>query len=171
MRIKVNLNDQEEEIEVIRQGDRLRVTRAGQTIEATIIHKDGPHFVLEVEEKGPGLFIRRKRIRAAGFKDGEYRQLWANGRLVNYRRVRDGAAALDEGPIPTLSATIPAVVSEILVSLDEEVNRGAKLLLLESMKMIMPIQSPCDGRVIAINCKVGEAIQPGLQLIEIEPTA
>jgi biotin carboxyl carrier protein len=168
MRIKVVLNNQEEDIEVIRQGDRLLVTRGGQTSEVLVIHTDGAHFVLEVEDKGPGSFVQRKRIRAAGYADGDDRQLWANGRLINYKRIREGATIQDDEQLASLSASIPAVVSEILVGVGDEVKSGTKLILLESMKMIMPVKAPCDGRVSAINCAVGEAIQPGLQLIDIE---
>jgi biotin carboxyl carrier protein len=168
MRIKVILNDQEEEIEVIRQGDRLLVTRQGQTSEVMIIHTDGAHFVLEVEDTGPDSFVRRKRIRAAGHAEGDDRQLWANGRLINYKRVREGVSGQADEQLTSLSASIPAVVSEILVDAGDGVKSGTKLILLESMKMIMPIQAPCDGTIIAINCAVGEAVQPGFQLIEIE---
>jgi biotin carboxyl carrier protein len=168
MLIKINLNDQEEEIEVVRQGDRLFVTREGQTFEALIIHTEGAHFVLEVEDEGPGGFVQRKRIRAAGHSDGDDRQLWANGRLINYRRIRKGVSGHEDEQLESLSASIPAVVSEIMVGIGDKVQRGAKLILLESMKMIMPIQAPCDGQVTAINCSVGEAVQPGLQLIEID---
>ncbi|MGB3716441.1 MAG: biotin/lipoyl-containing protein [Candidatus Promineifilaceae bacterium] len=168
MRIKVILNNQEEDIEVIRQGDRLLVTRGGQTSEVLIIHTDGAHFVLEVEDKGPGSFVKRKRIRAAGHADGDDRQLWANGRLINYKRIREGVTIQDDEQLTSLSASIPAVVSEILVGVGDEVKSGTKLILLESMKMIMPIKAPYDGQVCAINCAVGEAVQPGLQLIEIE---
>lgn len=168
MRIKVVLNDQEEEIEVIRQGDRLYVTRGDQTFEALIIHTDGAHFVLEVEEQGPGSFVKRKRIRAAGHDDGDERQLWANGRLINYKRIREGVTIQEDDQVASLSASIPAVVSEVLVGVGDEVKRGVKLILLESMKMILPIQAPCDGLITAINCAVGEAVQPGFQLVEIE---
>lgn len=168
MRIKVILNNQEEEIEVIRQGDRLLVTRGGQTSEVLVIHTDGAHFVLEVEDKGPGSFVQRKRIRAAGHADGDDRQLWANGRLINYKRIREGVTIQDDEQLASLSASIPAVVSEILVGVGDEVKSGTKLILLESMKMIMPVQAPCDGRVSAINCAIGEAVQPGFQLIDIE---
>jgi biotin carboxyl carrier protein len=168
MHIKVVLNNQEEDIEVIRQGDRLLVTRGGQTSEVLVIHTDGAHFVLEVEDKGPGSFVQRKRIRAAGHADGDDRQLWANGRLVNYKRIREGVKIQGDEQLASLSASIPAVVSEILVGVGDEVKSGTKLILLESMKMIMPIKAPFDGQVSAINCADGEAVQPGLQLIEIE---
>lgn len=169
MRIRVILNEREEELEVHRQGDRLQVTRGDQRFELLLIHTDGAHFVLEVEERGPESFVRRKRIRAAGYENGDERQLWANGRLINYRRLREGLPAQEDTQLASLSASIPAVVSEILVAVGDEVRVGAKLLLLESMKMIMPIQAPCGGRVKAINCSIGDAVQPGVQLVEIDP--
>jgi len=168
MRFKILLNEEEKEIEVIRQGDRLTVSYDGQNFEARIIYTDGPHFVLEVEESGPDGFIQRKRIRAAGYRDGDKRQLWANGRMVNYSRISDETHTIDDPRSASLSPTIPAVVSEILIELGQAVKSGDKLILLESMKMIIPIHSPCDGLVTAINCKPGEAVQPGQQLVDIE---
>jgi biotin carboxyl carrier protein len=168
MRFRVLLNEQEEEIEVIRQGDRLRIAYAEQAFEARLIHTDGPHFVLEVEEIGPDGFVCRKRIRAAGYRDGDKRQLWANGRLINYRLLRDGAARDLDTEAASLSASIPAVVSEIVVQIGDEVKAGDKLILLESMKMILSILAPYEGVVSAINCETGQAVQPGEQLIELE---
>ena len=168
MRFNVLLNEELKEVEVIRQGNNLRIGFDGQSFKARLIHTDDAHFVLEVEELGPDDFISRKRIRAAGFKEGDNRQLWANGRLVNYRIVRHGAAAPRDQQTASLSASIPAVVSEILVKVGQEVKIGDKLILLESMKMILPIQTPRAGFVIAINCVPGQAVQPGFQLVEIE---
>lgn len=168
MRFKVLLDKQEAEIEVIRQGDRLRVTYDEQTVEVRLIHTEDAHFVLEVEEQGPDNFVCRRRIRAAGYRDGDLRQLWANGRLISYRRLRAGASADLDVQAASLSASIPAVVSEILVTIGDQVRTGDKLILLESMKMILPVQAPCDGLVTAINCAAGEAVEPGFQLIELE---
>ncbi len=168
MRFKILLNEEEKEIEVIRQGDRLSISYDGQNFEARIIYTDGPHFVLEVEERGPGDFIYRKRIRAAGYLDGDNRQLWANGRLVSYRRISDEVPAISDPHSASLSPTIPAVVSEVLVKVDQVVKIGQKLVLLESMKMIIPIHSPCDGVVTVVNCSPGEAVLPGQQLVDIE---
>jgi biotin carboxyl carrier protein len=167
MRFKVLLNEEEKEIEVVRQGERLTISYDGQTFNVSIIHTEGAHFVLEVEEPGPGGFVSRKRIRAAGFHDGDKRQLWSNGRLVYYQRVREGAAAAPDAQAASLSASIPAVVSEILVDVGDQVSSGDKLILLESMKMILPIEAPCAGLITAINCKPGEAVQSGVQLVEI----
>lgn len=168
MRFNVILNEEQKEIEVTRQGENLRISYDGQTFEARLIHTVDAHFVLEVEEMGSDGFICRKRIRAAGCKKGDYRQLWANGRLVNYRVIRQGAAKPPDDQTVPLSATIPAVVSEILIQVGQTVNVGDKLILLESMKMIIPIQAPYEGTVSSIYCAPGEAVQPGRRLVEIE---
>lgn len=167
MRLKFLLNEAEKEIEVARQGDRLTISYDGQSFDARVIHTEGAHFVLEVEEPGPGDFVSRKRIRAAGYRDGDDRQLWSNGQLVYYQRLREGAAAAPDAQVASLSASIPAVVSEILIAVGDRVSVGDKLILLESMKMILPIEAPCDGRITAINCKTGQAVQSGIQLVEI----
>jgi biotin carboxyl carrier protein len=168
MRFKVLLNEEEKEIEIIRQGDRLRVSYDGRTFEVRLIHIDDAHFVLEVEEPGPDTFVCRKRIRAAGYKSGDMRQLWANGRLVNYKLIREGGADQQDLLATSLSTSIPAIVSEIAVEVGDRVKAGDKLLLLESMKMILPIKAPCNSIVMAINCVPGEAVQPGFQLVDLK---
>lgn len=170
MRLKVLLNEEEKEIEVTRIGDQLQITYDDRTYDARLIFTDEAHFVLEVEQPGPGDFISRKRIRAAGYRAGDQRQLWANGRLVNYRLIHEGAQAPVDNLAASLSASIPAVVSEIVVTPGDIVSAGDTLVLLESMKMILPIKSPCDGVVRSINCAPGEAVQPGFQLVDIDET-
>jgi biotin carboxyl carrier protein len=132
-----------------------------------LIHQDGAHYVLEVEEPDDKGFINRKRIRAAGYRDGDSRQLWANGRMVDYRLVQEGLDQTPDTSDPSLSVSIPAVVSEVLVKVGQRVKSGEKLILLESMKMILPIRAPFDGVIQSINCALGEAVQPGLQLIDL----
>jgi 3-methylcrotonyl-CoA carboxylase alpha subunit len=164
MKFKVKLNNQEEEIEVVRRGDLLQVTRSGTTTELRLLHADSDSLVLTVEQEG-----LRPLIKLAGYATGDRRQLWVNGRTLTYERVRP-RPALESGTAATvaLSATIPAVVSEILVREGDQVAAGDKLILLESMKMIMPIQAPYAGVVKAIHCAAGAAVQPGVQLIELE---
>lgn len=167
MKFTINIDGHEEELEVTRQQDRLRITRDGRTTEARVVYRDGPHFVLEYEEQ-VGDHVQRRRLRAAGYSDGDHRQLWVNGSNVYYERLRQGGAPAGTGAAAaSLSAPIPAVVSEILVSPGEQVIAGQKLILLESMKMILPIQAPRDGEVTAIHCEAGEAVEAGVELIEM----
>ena len=47
-------------------------------------------------------------------------------------------------------------------------TRDTVLIMLEAMKMELPIKAPRDGRVMAIACRPGELVQPGVPLIEFE---
>jgi 3-methylcrotonyl-CoA carboxylase alpha subunit len=65
----------------------------------------------------------------------------------------------------TTSAPMPGVILKVLVSKGEQVTKGAPLVILEAMKMEHVISAPRDGTVNAINCREGELVQPGFDLI------
>ena len=67
-----------------------------------------------------------------------------------------------------LSAPMPATVLAIKVAPGQEVAAGDLLVLLEAMKMEMPITAPRNGRVKSIACREGELVQPGVPLLELE---
>ena len=164
MKFKITLNNQEAELEVKRQGEQLQVTLPdGRTADLRLVHQNGPSIVLEYEDENG----RRQLIRTAGHAEGDKRQIWVDGRIHNYTRVRQRATA-ETAKSGSLSASIPAVVSQILVNVGDNVQAGDKLILLESMKMVIPIQAPYDGLVTAVNCEVGQSIQAGVPLLELE---
>ena len=67
-----------------------------------------------------------------------------------------------------LSAPMPATVIAIEVAPGQEVAAGDLLVLLEAMKMEVPIKAPRAGRVKSIACRDGELVQPGVPLLELE---
>ncbi|MCA9968870.1 MAG: hypothetical protein KC425_01580 [Anaerolineales bacterium] len=163
--IKVDVNGEVVDLAVSRQGDEIRVVRDGETAVLHLVAGDSGELLLE-QRHADGT---RERIRVVGHLAGDKRQVWVNGRLFTYERVRErgGAAA---GGDASLAAAIPAVVSQVLVDVGDAVAEGDKLLLLESMKMVIPIQAPYDGVVTAVRCTAGESVQAGVQLIELEQT-
>lgn len=72
----------------------------------------------------------------------------------------------DEG----LSAPMPAKVIKLLVEAGQAVEAGDALLLLEAMKMELPIRAPRAARVKAFRCKAGDLVQPGVPLVDLEST-
>ena len=50
----------------------------------------------------------------------------------------------------------------------DRVEAGDKLVLLESMKMVIPITAPHDGRVSKVHCRPGDSVPAGAPLLEIE---
>jgi biotin carboxyl carrier protein len=67
-----------------------------------------------------------------------------------------------------LASPMPATVASIHVSAGQPVSRGDLLVMLEAMKMELPIKSPRDGRVRKVACTQGELVQPGVPLVELE---
>ena len=67
-----------------------------------------------------------------------------------------------------LTAPMPATVVEIVVAAGDPVKRGDVLLVLEAMKMELPVRAPDDGRVKAIHCRPGDLVQPETSLIDLE---
>jgi len=67
-----------------------------------------------------------------------------------------------------LTAPMPATVVAIKVKPGDEVKKGDILIVLEAMKMELPVRAPADGRVEAIHCQPGELVQPDRSLIDLE---
>jgi len=153
--------DQQKEFKITRQGSAFHVEWDGRSVECRIRFLEDSYFVLELIRPDGA----RQHIHAAGSASGDKRQLWVDGQMVNYQRVRQlRREGNDEG---ALAATIPAIVTQVLVAAGDGVVAGEKLILLESMKMIIPIQAPYDGVVAAIHCNEGEPVKAGVQLIEL----
>jgi biotin carboxyl carrier protein len=67
-----------------------------------------------------------------------------------------------------LVAPMPATVLAVHVTTGQRVERDDLLVVLEAMKMELPIRAPRGGVVTAIACEVGDLVQPGVTLLEIE---
>jgi biotin carboxyl carrier protein len=63
---------------------------------------------------------------------------------------------------------MPATVVKVLVEPGRTIAAGEVVLVLEAMKMELPIRSPRDGVVAAVRCTQGELVQPGVALVELE---
>jgi len=68
----------------------------------------------------------------------------------------------------SLTAPMPATVIAIKVAAGDAVTRGDILVVLEAMKMELPVRAPGDGRVKAIHCRPGDLVQPETSLIDLE---
>lgn len=65
-------------------------------------------------------------------------------------------------------AHITGTVWKIEVEIGEEVEEDDDLIILESMKMEMPVPAPCDGVVKEILIKEGDAVNEDQVLIIME---
>lgn len=162
MKITLRLGEESRALRVLRRGDRIRLSfEDGREIEARLLASGGGGFELE---------LGRERIHGAGAVLGPARrQIWVNGRTLEVERLERRSAAREAAGEAGLSVAIPALVVEVLVREGETVSAGQKLVLLESMKMVLPIQAPHDGIVRALHCQPGQAVEAGLPLVSLDP--
>lgn len=67
-----------------------------------------------------------------------------------------------------LTSPMPGKIFKVLKDAGSEVKKGEPILILEAMKMEHSIRSDKDGKVKKINYKVGELVQGGVTLAEVE---
>ncbi|MGE5243321.1 MAG: acetyl-CoA carboxylase biotin carboxyl carrier protein subunit [Betaproteobacteria bacterium] len=68
----------------------------------------------------------------------------------------------------SLTAPMPATVLRVLVTPGAAVRKGDTVVVLEAMKMELPVRAPADAIVTAVNCREGELVQPETTLIELD---
>ena len=105
--------------------------------------------------------------RAYTVVDGDTRWVFLDGDVYEFEVVREGRkrGASHHG---SLTAPMPATVVRINAEVGSAVKRGDTVLVLEAMKMELPVKAPGDGTVTAVKCAVGDLVQPGVALVEIE---
>lgn len=69
-----------------------------------------------------------------------------------------------------LQAAMPGTVLAIRVQVGEAVVAGQTLVVMESMKMELNLESPRDGKVAKIQVSVGDRVELGQILLELETT-
>jgi 3-methylcrotonyl-CoA carboxylase alpha subunit len=68
-------------------------------------------------------------------------------------------------------APLPGTVVALLAEVGATLEKGAPILTLEVMKMEQTLRAPFAGVLKAIKCKVGDIVQEGVELAEMEPVA
>jgi 3-methylcrotonyl-CoA carboxylase alpha subunit len=68
-------------------------------------------------------------------------------------------------------APLPGTVVALLAEVGATLEKGAPILTLEVMKMEQTLRAPFAGVLKAIKCKVGDIVQEGVELAEVEPAA
>jgi acetyl/propionyl-CoA carboxylase alpha subunit len=101
---------------------------------------------------------------------GDIRWVFLDGEVYRFEVERRGQRPRATGHHGSLMAPMPATVLEVSVASGDMVQAGDTLILLEAMKMELPVRAPVSGRVTAVHCRKGELVQPGVALIDIEPT-
>lgn len=66
-----------------------------------------------------------------------------------------------------IKAPMAGTILEILVAVGDDAAEGDELLILESMKMEIPVEAPCAGTISEIRVAEGDSIEEGMILAMI----
>jgi len=67
-----------------------------------------------------------------------------------------------------VEAAMAGTVWKVLVEVGDEVTAGQTVIILESMKMEIPVEVTMDGKVASISTAEGEFVNDGEVLLELE---
>jgi biotin carboxyl carrier protein len=96
---------------------------------------------------------------------------WAfsNGRVF---RAADAPPAIIRsrmaGAVQSLTAPMPATIIKVLVTDGQAVKAGDTLVIVEAMKMELPVRAPADAVVKAVRCREGDIVKSDQTLVELE---
>jgi len=94
-----------------------------------------------------------------------------NGRTWLFENETSRSARPRSGPKggpQKVSPPMPAVVTKLLVTTGEAVEKGQGLLVVSAMKMDTTLTAPFNGVITRINCAEGEKVTPKQVLVDIE---
>jgi acetyl-CoA carboxylase biotin carboxyl carrier protein len=70
--------------------------------------------------------------------------------------------------VPNVEAHITGTVWKVECEVGQQVEEGDTLVILESMKMEMPVEAEDDGKVSEIACQEGQSVSEGDTLVVLE---
>jgi len=160
-------------VQIEYEGAGLQVSIAGTRLAASLQPEDHGLFRLQLGDESlplrieaePGAALLRIEL---GMQAYRLRHLEALREPV----ADSNGAALGAGAAsPALNAPMPGRIVAHLVSVDERVERGTPLLIMEAMKMEHALCAPAPGAVRRFLAAAGEQVPEGARLIEFEPQA
>jgi acetyl/propionyl-CoA carboxylase alpha subunit/acetyl-CoA carboxylase carboxyltransferase component len=147
------------------RGDAHRVTVAKVGLRRFRVSvDDSPRIDAEIERLdgyASRLMVGEQRFRLITATHGTVSLVEVNG--ISHRVSRDEGGVM-RSPAPALVVAVP-------VSVGDEVARGARVLVLESMKMETVLGAPFRARVRELMVGVGAQVQTGVALVRLEPLA
>lgn len=152
-------------------GQEIKVQDFKQTQDSVSFNLNGKnYFYMLISHDGQEMILDNGgRFRAAvgsPSREGEFMVLGngkeAIGSLAAKKMKKGGAHS------GGLTSPMPGKIFKVLKEEGSEVKKGETILILEAMKMEHSIRADKDGKVKKIKFKVGELVQGGVTLAEVE---
>ena len=166
---------------VVGRRRRRFVLRQGQAEhEVTFVYGNGPYeirlgkknlaFAFAADDR-EGMILALDGIRSHVVFVVDGRELYLRTRIGRFElHWVDPFGEVDEEQTgeDRIVATLPGTVVALLAEEGALLEKGAPILTLEVMKMEQPLRAPYAGKLKELKCKVGDIVQEGVELAEIE---
>lgn len=140
---------------------------------------DGTTHTIDIVARRPETMLRVDDTRTVAgtvpgnaqvARDGDLSWVRHNGRTFRVR-VEDPVAAAQEsaGGSDELRAPMPGSVIEVLKAAGDQVSRGDKVMVIESMKLQTTLAAPRDGVLAEVLFTVGETFNKDAAVARLEP--
>jgi 3-methylcrotonyl-CoA carboxylase alpha subunit len=149
---------------VLRYRDRDHIA---EIIDPTHVRVDGETVEVARDSDGVVRFVNGPAGSAWTAASRDTRWVFFDGRVYEIDVTTGASARRGAGHHGSLTSPMPATVRQILVAPGAKVARGDTVVILEAMKMELPVRAPANGVVASIHCREGELVQPGVALVEI----
>jgi 3-methylcrotonyl-CoA carboxylase alpha subunit len=155
----------------LRCGEDSREVAVRETRDGLQVVVDGASFGVEVSEVAPGTFLAKREGRLRTFhcvrQGGEVHLFWEG---AVYRLLDEGEQRrpVQRGGGGGLEAPMPGKVMKVVAVPGQRVRKGEEVLVVEAMKMENAVRAPRDGVVKSVAVRVGDAVIPGVVLVELE---
>ncbi len=131
------------------------VTRVGEGV-----------YRVEAEGRARIVYVADTSVDSWAFSDGEVFRTQTREQAPAKSRPRAGRAAASE-----IVAPMPATVLKVNVKPGDIVAKGDVLVVLEAMKMELPMRAPGTATVTAVSCREGDLVQADAVLVALGPGA
>ena len=95
--------------------------------------------------------------------------VWIDGELLEIPTAARASRAKSGSDAEALTPQMSAKVIRVLVQPGQTVAAGDTLVVLEAMKMEMPIRAPHAGTITSVNCAEGELVTPDNPVVVLSP--
>jgi biotin carboxyl carrier protein len=139
-----------------------------EIVDAGTVRVGDRTFKIDADGTGSVRIAGDRTERAWTAAAGDTRWVFLDGRVYEFEVKRSGARRRGGAHHGSLTAPMPATVRRVLVGTGDTVERGDLLVILEAMKMELPVRATTAGRITAVHCREGELVQAGVTLVELD---
>ncbi|OGL45607.1 MAG: hypothetical protein A2161_12560 [Candidatus Schekmanbacteria bacterium RBG_13_48_7] len=167
MNLNIKIDGSEKIVDIEKDGENFKITVDDSEKSVQWIPIGEHSYILSFENKSlPVYLVSSNNIRYINI-DGE-NYLTESVTRIKKTHITGIESTLDENE-NFIAAPMPGKIVKILVDEGSPIKKGQNAIILEAMKMETHVVSPQNGIITKINFSVGDQVNLGEILIEIQP--